>query len=109
MKGLKGLLVSFVLALSIFPALAFSRDDPVQGRDKQTILDIENEWLRALVEHDRATLDKILADDFLDSSWKAELRTKDQLLKGWQQNVHIHSISRTSKFSSMGRRRSPGG
>src|SRR5689334_13966657 len=82
MKELKGFVVLFVLVLSIFRALAFSRDVPVQGRDKQTILDIENEWLRALVEHDRATLDKILADDFLDSSWKGELRTKDQVLKG---------------------------
>lgn len=81
MKGLKRFVVLFVLALSIFPALAFSRDVPLQGRDKQTILGIENEWLRALVEHDRSTLDKILADDFLDSSWKGELRTKDQVLK----------------------------
>jgi hypothetical protein len=80
-KGLKGFFVSFVLALSIFPALAFSRDVPVQGQNKQTILDIENEWLRALVEHDRSTLDKILADDFLDSSWKGKLRTKAQVLK----------------------------
>lgn len=82
MKPLKGFVVSFVMALSIFPALAFSREVAVQDRDKQTILGIEHGWLRALVEHDRATLDKILADDFVDSSWKGELHTKDQVLKG---------------------------
>jgi hypothetical protein len=29
----------------------------------------------------RSTLDKILADDFLDSGWKGKLRTKAQVLK----------------------------
>jgi hypothetical protein len=82
MESLKGLAVLIVVALSIFPALAFSREVPVQGRDKQTILGIEYDWLRALVDHDRATLDKILGDDFVDSNWKGELRTKDQVLKG---------------------------
>jgi hypothetical protein len=34
------------------------------------------------VERDRAALDRILADDFVDSNWKGELRTKSQLLEG---------------------------
>src|SRR5437870_1027629 len=46
------------------------------------VLRIEHEWLRALVERDLTTLERILADDFMDSSWKGELRTKSQLLKG---------------------------
>lgn len=43
---------------------------------------LKHEWLRALVERDRATLDGILADDFVDSNWKGELRTKRQVLEG---------------------------
>ena len=82
MKRLKGFIVSFVAALIIFAASASSRGAPVLGRDEDTVLRIEHEWLRALVEHDRATLDKILADDFVDSNWKGELRTKSQVLEG---------------------------
>lgn len=46
------------------------------------VLRIEHQWLRALVERDRTTLDRILADDFVDSNWKGELRTKRQVLEG---------------------------
>lgn len=82
MKLLKGFVVSFAVALSMFPASVFSHEMPVQGQDEQTVLGIEHEWLRALVESDRGTLDKILADDFVDSNWKGELRTKSQVLEG---------------------------
>jgi hypothetical protein len=78
----QGFIASFVAALIIFPASAFSREMSVQGRDKHTLLRVEQEWLRALVEGDRATLDRILADDFVDSNWKGELRTKRQVLQG---------------------------
>jgi Domain of unknown function (DUF4440) len=82
MRLLKGFIALFVAALSIFLAPAFSRDLPVQSRDERAVLRIEHEWLRALVERDRATLDRILADDFVDSNWKGELRTKRQVLDG---------------------------
>ena len=82
MKVLEGFAASFVIASSIFPVSAFGRETPVQGRDEHTVLRIEHEWLRVLVERDRATLDRILADDFVDSNWKGELRTKRQVLEG---------------------------
>jgi hypothetical protein len=80
MKLLDGFVALFVG--SIFPASAFSHEMPVQGRNERTVLGIEREWLRALVQRDRATLDRILADDFVDSNWKGELRTKSQMLEG---------------------------
>jgi hypothetical protein len=82
MKGRGGMLCRLTIALSIFPALAFGREIAVQGRDERIVLRIERDWLRALVERDRATLDRILADDFIDSSWKGELRNKWQVLAG---------------------------
>ena len=68
------------IALSIFAGLAFGREIPAQTRDERTVLRIEHDWLRTLVERDRATLDRILADDFIDSSWKGELRNKRHVL-----------------------------
>jgi len=47
--GLSGLLL---IALSIFPALAFGREAAVQSRYEHTILRLECDWLRALVERD---------------------------------------------------------
>ena len=82
MRLLKGFIAWVVAALSIFLASAFSRDMPVQNRDERAVVRVEHEWLRALAERDRVTLAKILADDFVDSNWKGELRTKRQMLEG---------------------------
>ena len=82
MKGREGMLRLPTIALSISPALAFGREIPVQGRNERTVLRFERDWLRALVERDRATLDRILADDFIDSNWKGQLRNKWQVLAG---------------------------
>jgi len=82
MRLLKGFIAWVVAALSIFLASAFGGETPVQNRDEQAALRIEQEWLRALVERDRPTVDTILTDDFVDSNWKGELRTKRQVLEG---------------------------
>src|SRR5262249_816361 len=82
MRMFKGFIAWVVAALSIFLASAFGGEMPVQNRDEQAVLRIEQEWLRALVERDRPTVDTILADDFVDSNWKGELRTKRQVLEG---------------------------
>jgi len=82
MKRREGMFCWLTIALSVSAGLAFSREISAQDRDKRTVLRIEHDWLRALVERDRATLDRILADDFMDSSWKGELRNKRQVLAG---------------------------
>jgi hypothetical protein len=51
-----------------------------QQRNAEVVIRFEQDWLRALNEHNRSTLGKILADDFLNSSWKGELRTKRQII-----------------------------
>src|SRR5262249_10270228 len=82
MRRLKEITAPLVVVLSIFPMSVFSNEMRVQDRDEHTVLRIEHEWLRALIEHDRATLDRILADDFVDSNWNGELHTKRQVLEG---------------------------
>ena len=82
MKGRRGMLYRVTIALSIFPALAFGREIPVQDRNERAVLRIEHDWLRALVVRDRAALDRILADDFMDPNWKGELRNKWQVPAG---------------------------
>lgn len=57
-----------------------STNDP--GAVKQTLIQLEHIWVRALESHDVATLRRILADDFLDTSYQGQLRTKADQLAG---------------------------
>jgi hypothetical protein len=69
-----------LIALSIFPGLALDREIYGQDQNESAVLRIEQAWVRELVERDRATLERILAEDFVDSSWKGELRSKREVL-----------------------------
>jgi len=52
--------------LSIFPGLAFGREAAVQSRYEHTILRLECDWLRALVERDSM---QPLIESWLMTSW----------------------------------------
>ena len=70
------------IASVVSPAFTFARNPEWQKPDEQTVLRIEHDWLKALTERDRVTLDRILADDFMNSTWKGELRDKRQIFEG---------------------------
>ena len=97
MKSLLGFVASLVTVLIVFPTLAFSRPGGVQDQDEKTIIGVEREWLRALIQRDRVALDRVLADDFMDSNWKGELHTKKQVLEGMGTSVpylqHLREIN----------------
>ncbi len=67
------LLLCFTLACASL--IAQSHAAPAAD-DRATILALEQRWMDASVHRDRKTLDRILADDFLDTSYKGQLRTK---------------------------------
>ena len=48
---------------------------------KDSALQFEHDWLKALEQSDAAALDCMLADEFKDTSWKGELRPKSQVLR----------------------------
>ncbi len=82
MKLRLGMICLAAIASLISPAFAFGRNPERQKLDEQTVLRIEHDWLKALTERDRAALDRILAGDFMNSTWKGELRDKRQMLEG---------------------------
>jgi ketosteroid isomerase-like protein len=41
---------------------------------------VEHEWITAAVHRDRATLDRLLADNFIDISYRGQRRTKADVL-----------------------------
>jgi hypothetical protein len=74
----KWLPVFLIALLQIFPVAGIFAADKRSELD--AITQFEQDWLQALMAKDRASLDAILADDFMDSTWKGELHTKQQYL-----------------------------
>jgi hypothetical protein len=48
---------------------------------EQDITDLERQWMNAFLQQDRATCDRLLADDFLITSARGSVHGKDQWLK----------------------------
>lgn len=44
----------------------------------QQIVRLNDEWMRAVRERDAATLDRIIADDFLIAGWQPEGKLADK-------------------------------
>ena len=63
-----------VLALSLLVLLFVSL--PAAADDSQQLLDLEHRWLSAAMQRDLPTLRGILAEDFVDVSYKGTLRSK---------------------------------
>ena len=52
------------------------------GSVEQELIKLENEWGDALIKHDPAPIDKMLADDFIGTTSEGTIYTKAQLLEG---------------------------
>jgi ketosteroid isomerase-like protein len=73
-------LVAAVLVLSLFPpgltqiALRATQD----SKDKQEVTRLEDEWLGSYLRGDKATFDRIVAEDFTGTDESAKVRNKTQ-------------------------------
>lgn len=62
--------------------LPTARAADATARVRGEIESLEHQWLNAAQSHDRATLDRILADDFVDVSSNGAFRSKADALAG---------------------------
>lgn len=74
------LIVATILALAFFP---FSLGSPVQkpaqgSKDERELRRLEDEWLGSYLRGDKATFDRIVADDFTGTDESATVRNKAQ-------------------------------
>ena len=53
---------------------------------------LERQWVDALARHDRAALDRLLDDRFVDSTFRGTIRTKREVLDGPPAGGPYHSI-----------------
>lgn len=68
-----------VAALGLLLAVACA---PRGGAPAEQLVALEHRWVEALQRHDTAALDEILADSFVDSTFRGGLRTKREILTG---------------------------
>jgi ketosteroid isomerase-like protein len=50
------------------------------GSVEQELIRLENEWAAAAIGHDAATIDRMVADDFIDTASNGTVTTKAQML-----------------------------
>lgn len=71
-------LLGTALALSLLAGACAPRG----GDSAARLVDIEHRWVDALARHDTAVLDELLADSFVDSTFRGGIRTKREVLAG---------------------------
>ncbi len=82
-----------VIATVVAAGQARQPADPQAGV-KQEIMRIENERNRAVVDGDAAALDRLTAADYSFITLRGELRTKDEIVKGFKSGS-FHYDTRT--------------
>ncbi|HEY4231341.1 MAG TPA: nuclear transport factor 2 family protein [Thermoanaerobaculia bacterium] len=64
------------LVLLLFGSLAFAQTNPPPAREETAVRDAEAKWVEALDRRDGAALRALLDEDFLDVTWKGEVRDR---------------------------------
>jgi len=84
-------LKSMCLILLIF--IGFVGILPVSAKDsyEQEFAGMEHQWVEALEKHDVATLDRLLSEDFMDSTFRGAIRDKKAILSGPRVAPAYHS------------------
>jgi ketosteroid isomerase-like protein len=89
---------AFALALAVVAATAAASgaSSPSSREDKAAaVLRLLDDWATAYVEHDRAVIDRILADEFVMSAGRPDLQTKAEYLRKVENDQEPHaSITR---------------
>ena len=62
--------------LLLFGSLAFSQTHPAPAEEERAVRDAEARWVDALDRRDGAALLALLDEDFLDVTWKGEVRDR---------------------------------
>jgi uncharacterized protein (TIGR02246 family) len=72
-----------ILTLSLFPPKVFAQPSST-SQTEQEIKALEEDRNRAIVQGDAAALERMTADDYTFITLRGELRTKSEIVKGFQ-------------------------
>jgi len=88
-----------VLAAAVLLLAASPSSRPTtSARHPDALLRVEQRWVEALARRDDAVVASILADDFLDSTYKGELRHRDEALAGLRSGARADASQRLSEL-----------
>ena len=79
---MKRIAIAVCVVVSVLAVTAWAQT-PVQPKGEnveQKLIALENEWADASVRHDWAFLERMLADDYVQSNWDGTLVTKAEVL-----------------------------
>ena len=76
---MKRMVIAVSVAVLVFGVAVLARTQA--GSVEQELIKLENEWGDALIKHDPAPIDKMLADDFIGTTPEGAVYTKAQLLE----------------------------
>ena len=91
---MRSLVLLLVCALATSGAgKKMAKKAPTAGSTAKVILQLEREWVRAAATQDRATVERILADDWTSTDFRGKTVTKAQAISELQgANVSASSI-----------------
>ena len=93
------ILIASIAAIILLPSRTVTGVSPQQRsaeRGRQTLIDLENEWLNA---NDARTLDRILASDFVHPVFTGDFLTKAQHIDWFTKHPRPANLKpNTSKF-----------
>ena len=97
-KLMKPTITVLLLAIAICTLAQTQKNGPVQGTKAttQTLINLENKWVDALVKSDTATLDSIFADSYVDTdehSHRSDKRGVLSVLKSGELKVGSIKLS----------------
>jgi ketosteroid isomerase-like protein len=79
---MKHTITLLLLAVAVVTHAKTQKNEPVQGTKgtTQALIDLENQWVRALAKSDTATLDSIFADTYVDTDEHSHRSDKQGVL-----------------------------
>jgi ketosteroid isomerase-like protein len=79
---MKRTITVLLLAIGVLTPAQTQKNEPVQGANAttQTLINLENRWVDALVKSDTATLDSIFADTYVDTDEHSHRSNKQGVL-----------------------------
>lgn len=95
------LLVVLAVFIVDSPAAAqtINNNDPQNERDRQELIRLENETVTATERRDFALLDRLVANDFINTTSKGVLRNKAETIASWTNNAPKNTAGQHTTIS----------
>jgi ketosteroid isomerase-like protein len=95
------LLVAAVAVVAVVGLLVFSpANAQTQSAVERELIKLGHDWETAADKKDRATLEKLLGDDFIGTSADGVIRTKSQEIADGMQDTDVTLSSSTTEFKA---------